>query len=93
MNTAVTKHTYKDFETGRKRRTRGKFVGWQRGGPLNVRYAVFQNRRSAVLVPEYCLTSETRKALASGAYDQEAPPAEDGRGDQTALGGFRCQPQ
>jgi hypothetical protein len=89
MNTAVTKHTYKDFETRKKRWTRGKFVGWQRGGPLNVQYAVFQNRRGAVLVPEYCLTSETRKALAGCTGETEASAAQNGRGDEAPLGDCR----
>ncbi len=63
MNTAINRYTYKDFQTGKKRWTRGRFAGWGQGGPLNVRYAIFQTRRIALLVPEYCLSPETRKAL------------------------------
>lgn len=57
-------YSFRDFASGRTKRTRGKFVGWTRGGPLNARYAIFQNRASDVLVPEYCLTAETRKRIA-----------------------------
>ena len=57
-------YTYKDFETGKLRRTRGKFAGWTRQtGALNARYARFRNRYSEVLVPDYCLTPETRRAI------------------------------
>ena len=59
----MTKYTYKDFATGKAKFTRGMFVGWQRGGPLNANYAVFQNRRSTVYVPEYCLTRETKQLI------------------------------
>jgi hypothetical protein len=59
----MDKYTYKDFSTGKIRWTRGKFSGWQRGGPLNAWYAVFQNPRGAVLVPEYCLTLESKAAI------------------------------
>ena len=53
-------YTYKDFITGKTKRTRGKFVGWT--GPtgiLNVPYAIFRNRRGDVLVPRYLVTKET----------------------------------
>ncbi len=33
-------------------------------GPLNVRYAVFSRGRSSLMVPEYCLTPDTKHALA-----------------------------
>ena len=56
--------TYKDFATGKIKRTRGEFAGWTaKQGPLNVRYAIFKNPKSEVLVPEYCLTEETRKNI------------------------------
>lgn len=55
--------TYKDFITGKIKRTRGKFAGWTKGGPLNANYAIFQNPRGAILVPEYLLTVETRNRI------------------------------
>lgn len=58
-----TKYTYKDILTGRARFTRGRFIGWQRGGLLNVWHAGFERRRSAIFVPEYLLTPETMQAL------------------------------
>jgi hypothetical protein len=58
-------YTYKDFETGKTKRTRGKFTGWtQPTGLLKVRYAIFKNPRGTVLVPAYCLTPETKAAIA-----------------------------
>lgn len=57
-------YTYRDFATGKIKRTRGKFVGWSEPqGPLIAPYAEFQNRRSFVLVPYYCLTEETKRQL------------------------------
>lgn len=57
-------YTYKDFETGEIRRTRGKFDHWSEPtGPLNARYAIFRNPRGIVAVPHYCLTSETERAI------------------------------
>ena len=32
-------------------------------GPRNVRYAAFRNRVTSILIPEYDLTPETRKAI------------------------------
>jgi hypothetical protein len=57
------RYTYKDFATGKQRWTKGQFAGWTEGGPLGARYAIFQRLASSVLVPEYCLTQETRKEL------------------------------
>lgn len=57
-------NTYKDFVTGKIRYTRGKFSGWTKpSGPLKVHYAIFNNPRGVVLVPEYCLTPETRTTI------------------------------
>ena len=56
------KYTYKDID-GALHYTRGKFIGWQRGGLLNVWHAGFERRRSAIFVPEYLLTPETMQAL------------------------------
>ncbi len=56
-------YTYIDFLTGNIRRTRGKFSGWITDG-LSIRRAVFQLRSSAWFVPEWCLTDETRAAIA-----------------------------
>ena len=64
-------NTYKDFATGAIKRTRGRFDRWERGGPLNAWYAVFRNPCGVVLVPEYCLTLETRRALP--AHQEVAP--------------------
>lgn len=58
------KYTYKDIATGGIKWTRGRFVKWtQPTGLLNARYAVFQLPKSVVLVPEYCLTKDTRNQL------------------------------
>jgi len=56
-------YTYKDFVTGKTKRTRGKFHEWQRGGILNVWGAVFLNRCSALFIPFYCLTDETKQRI------------------------------
>ena len=56
-------YTYKDFVTGKIKRTRGKFYGWsERTGPLHVRYAMFQNPNGWVNMPAYLLTPETKAA-------------------------------
>jgi len=57
-------YTYKDFATGKIKRTRGEFYGWTRGGLLNARHAIFKNPKGAVLVPIYLLTPETEAAIA-----------------------------
>ena len=57
-------YTYKDFVTGKIKRTRGKFHGWSPPtGPLNAIYAIFQNPKGIVAVPYYCLTKETKAQL------------------------------
>ena len=57
-------YTYKDFVTGKIRRTRGKFIGWSdRTGPLNVHYAMFKTPKTYVNVPFYSLTKETKERL------------------------------
>ncbi len=56
-------YSYRDFATQKLKHTRGKFSHWENGGPLNVRYAVFANRCSDVLVPEYSLTAETKRKI------------------------------
>jgi len=56
-------YTYKDFETGDIKRTRGEFLKWQRGGVLNAWGVVFKNPRSVLFVPEYLLTAETRERI------------------------------
>lgn len=62
-------YTHKDFATGKVRRTHGKFLKWSEPtGPLNVRYAIFQRKKSLLCVPSYCLTPETRKRI-KGAED------------------------
>jgi hypothetical protein len=60
------RYTYKDIaaENGRIRFTRGRFAGFtEPTGLLNVRYAIFQNSRSSVLMPGYVLTRETKEAI------------------------------
>jgi len=59
-------YTYKDFATGKMRRTRGEFEQWSEPtGPLKVRYAIFKNPKGRVCVPSYCLTPETKAAIPS----------------------------
>ena len=59
-----TMYAYRDFATGKTKRTRGKFAGWtEPTGLLSVRYAIFRNPRGEVLVPEYCLPPEVRCKL------------------------------
>ena len=58
-------YTYKDFATGKTKSTRGEFDGWtEPTGLLKVRYAIFKNPRGKVFVPVYCLTPETKDAIA-----------------------------
>lgn len=57
-------YTYKDFMTGKVRRTWGHFEAWSEPtGPLNVRYAIFKTPKTRVCVPRYCLTKETKARL------------------------------
>ena len=58
-------YTFKDFATGKIKRTRGKSTGWCRGGPLGIQGAIFSNPRSKNWVPGYCLTAETRERIAT----------------------------
>ena len=74
MTTGII-YTYKDFQTGRRRWTRGKFTGWQQGGILNARFAVFQTRRSTLFVPEYCLMPETKQAISPDTNRRANQPA------------------
>ena len=55
---------YKDFATGKTRRTYGKPVRVERGGMLNAWGLVVENRCSEIWIPEYCL----RKMGASEAH-------------------------
>ena len=57
-------YTFKDFVTGKIKRTRGKFAGWVTDG-MDIRRAVFELPSGEHYVPEYCLTPETKKALES----------------------------
>lgn len=54
---------YKDFDTQKQHFTRGKFVKWIRGGPLNAWMAVIKRKRSTLFIPDYCLTPESRQSL------------------------------
>ena len=66
-----TWYTFHDFVSGKIRRTSGTFSGWTGpGGPMNAFYAVFRNKMSDNLIPEYCLTKETRRRIGS-------PPSSD----------------
>ena len=55
-------YTYKDFVTGKLKRTYGRFVKWHIGGIAGV-YAVFSLPASNLFIPAYCLTPETKKAI------------------------------
>ena len=57
------KYTFRDFVTGKPRYTQGRFVQWLKGGPLNAWYAVFQNPATALLVPEYLLSKDSKAQL------------------------------
>jgi len=69
----MKKYTYKDFVTGKPKWTRGRFIGWERGGPLNAKYAVFQLPRSELYVPHYCLTKEAEQRIAYEIKCRETP--------------------
>lgn len=57
-------YAYKDFITGKLRHTRGTFRGFtEQTGVLSVKYAIFQNPRGSLLVPEYLLSKETKELL------------------------------
>lgn len=57
------RYYYKDFVTGKRRFTKGQFVGWQRGGFLGVIGATFVLRCSILFIPIYLLTKEAKAAL------------------------------
>ena len=60
----TTWYTYKDFETRKIRRTRGKFAGWAKGSNLvGARMACFANRASVLMIPAYLLTAETAEQI------------------------------
>ncbi len=54
---------YRDFVTKKKRFTNGRFVGWQRGGPLRVWYAIVQRQKSTLLIPEYLIRADSLAQL------------------------------
>ena len=55
---------YKDFETGKRHWTRGRFIGWAPPtGPLTAPYAQFQRKADVLLVPRSLLAKETRASL------------------------------
>jgi len=59
-------YDYRDFATGKTRRTRGRFAGWtQPTGLLKARYAIFRNPKGDVLVPEYLLTLQSKSDIAA----------------------------
>jgi hypothetical protein len=60
----MTKYKYKDFATGKPHWTRKQFIGWtEKTGLLNVRYAIFNSRGGDLLVPEYCLSADSKKLI------------------------------
>lgn len=64
-----TWYTYRDFVTGKIRKTRGHLFGFtNKTGPLNVRYAIFKLPRSTNYVPEYLLTKETKQSIEKEAH-------------------------
>ena len=59
-----TWYTYKDFVTGKIRKTRGKFKGFTKPlGLLQVPFAKFELSGSINLIPRYLLTKETKERL------------------------------
>lgn len=57
-------YTYKDFESGKIKSTRGEFIGWTGPkGPVDAKYAIFKNPKGAAFIPDYLLTMETMQAL------------------------------
>ncbi len=55
--------TYKDFPSGKQRRTRGKFIGWIRGGEFGFVYAVVQRKASVLYIPRHDITAESKAKL------------------------------
>ena len=56
------KYTYRDFVTGRPRWTRGKFIEWYKDG-WGIWRAVFARKSDVLLMPEYCMTKETKAVI------------------------------
>jgi len=57
-------YTYRDFRTGKIRKTNGEFVGWSKPtGPKTVPYAGFKRKKTVLWVPVYLLTKETFELL------------------------------
>lgn len=54
---------YKDIVTGKLKKTRGRFVRWERGGPLNSIGAIVELPKSVLFIPRYLLTPDSRAAL------------------------------
>jgi len=68
-------YTYTEFASNKIRRTKGKFCGWTEPmGILNVRYAIFRNRCSEILVPIYCLTKETKERISNDGHPLDKQP-------------------
>lgn len=66
----MARYTYNFVDPGfgpfkkRVRFTRGTFAGWTpRMGPVNVRYAIFRNKATELLIPVYDLTKETKDRI------------------------------
>jgi len=54
---------YKDFITGKRHWTSGKFLRWQRGGILNVFGAVVCREKSVLFIPCYLIEKESLAEL------------------------------
>ena len=64
MSQEQEKYYYTDFETGKVHSTRAQFAGWiPSTRPLNVPYAIFIRKSDELVIPHYCLTSETCQRL------------------------------
>jgi len=56
---------YKDFITGKRKWTAGKFICWDRGGILNAYGAIVKRQCSILFIPYYLLEKETKSKLPS----------------------------
>ena len=54
---------YRDFVTGKIRRSRGKPARVMRGGPLGCLGLVVENPKSWMWIPEYCLVGKGREVF------------------------------
>jgi hypothetical protein len=57
--------TYKDFPSGKIRRTRGTFLGWIRGGEFGFIYAVVQRKVTTLYIPRQDIAADSLELLPS----------------------------